>query len=213
MLLCYVTDRSQFRGDEASRRKRLLEKIGEAVECGVDMIQLREKDLSARDLELLASEVMPLVRKNPGCKLLINSRVDVAIATGADGVHLRSDDIAPPEVRAAWKHSNGERARLLIGVSCHSPQEVAVAMAGQADFAVFGPIFGKKGAPGVSPSGLDALHQACQHRIPVLALGGITLETAERCFEVGAAGIAGIRLFQENDICPVVEKLRALDSH
>ena len=207
-LLCYITDRSQFSGDEASRRRRLLEKIAEANRFGVDYIQLREKDLSARDLEVLAREVLELRTENQKLKtgFLINSRTDIALASGADGVHLRSDDIFPAEVRRIWTQCGaGAPARVTVGVSCHTPAQVAQAAAEGADFAVFGPVFEKKSG---EPTGLDALHQACRERIPVLALGGITLENAESCIPAGASGIAGIRLFQENEISKVVGQLR-----
>src|SRR5579864_801895 len=104
-LLYYITDRTTFAANEPTRRRRLLEKIAEAVRAGVDYIQLREKDLSTRELELLAIEVSAVVRKlkaeNPLLRaaLLINSRTDVALAAGADGVHLRSEDISPAAVR------------------------------------------------------------------------------------------------------------------
>src|SRR6266851_312373 len=96
--LYYITDRSQFVGDEPTRRRHLLDKIAEAALCGVDYIQLREKDLSTHDLELLAREAVVTIRQNqspptnrtPSTRLLINSRTDVAIAAGAQGVHLRS---------------------------------------------------------------------------------------------------------------------------
>jgi thiamine-phosphate pyrophosphorylase len=204
-LLCYITDRSQFSGDETSRRRRLLEKIAEADRFAVDYIQLREKDLSARDLEVLAREILALRTGNPKLKtgFLINSRTDIALATGADGVHLRSVDISPAEVRRIWTQS-GAGTRVTIGVSCHTPEEVAQAAAQGADFAVFGPVFGKKSA---QPAGLDALREACREKIPVLALGGVTLENAESCIGSGSAGIAGIRLFQENEISEVVGKL------
>ncbi len=99
-------------------------------------------------------------------------------------------------------------ARAVIGVSCHSPEEVGRAESGGADFAVFGPVFEKQGMPDLPPAGLEALHRACQYKMPVLALGGVTLENARACLEAGAAGIAGIRLFQANDIQKVVEALR-----
>src|ERR1700676_5647932 len=99
-LLYYITDRSQFRGDERARRRALLAKVVEAARAGVDYIQLREKDLSTRELESLAQEVVGLVRENSSStRLVINSRTDAALAAGADGVHLRADDIAPPVVR------------------------------------------------------------------------------------------------------------------
>ncbi len=201
MLLYYITDRTQFAGDEASRRRGLLDKIAEAARCGVDFIQLREKDLSGRELEALAREAVRTVRENSSqTKLLINSRTDVAIACGADGVHLRSEDVLPGEVRKAWR-----QAAPVISVSGHSADEVARAAAEAVDLAVFAPVFEKQGS---SAAGLDGLRAACEHSIKVLALGGITRENAGVCIEAGAAGVAGIRLFQENDVAKVVGALR-----
>src|ERR1700676_1158511 len=105
-LLYYITDRSQFPGDGRARRRALLAKIAEAARVGVDYIQLRERDLSTRELETLAREVAELVRENsPSTRLLINSRTDVALAAGADGVHLRGLDVSPQEVRAVVRLS------------------------------------------------------------------------------------------------------------
>jgi thiamine-phosphate pyrophosphorylase len=242
-LFYYITDRTAFPGDEPARRRRLLEKIAEAARAGVDYIQLREKDLPARELESLAREAVRAVReagrlatrnRQPATALLLNSRTDVALAAGADGVHLRSDDVSPQEVREIWKHSGasagfdtlGQKSPLLakaarsgapqvsrkaplVGVSCHTPAEVVQAAAKGATFAVFAPVFEKKDAPAVRPTGLAMLEQACQANIPVLALGGITLANAQSCLAAGAAGIAAIRLFQENDIAQVVRHLRS----
>src|SRR5580704_16399491 len=98
----------QFAGDEASRRRALLEKIAEAARCGVDFVQLREKDLSGRELETLARDAARTVRENSSTtRLLINTRTDVAIACGADGVHLRSEDVSAGEARAVWQRSTG----------------------------------------------------------------------------------------------------------
>jgi thiamine-phosphate pyrophosphorylase len=221
-LLYYITDRAAFPGDEPTRRRRLLEKIQEAARAGVDYIQLREKDLSTRDLESLAREAARIVallrteNRKLRTALLINSRTDVALAVQADGIHLRSEDVSPEEVRMVWQHQYecgaGAPARAnspadpLIAVSCHSPAEVAQAAAAHATFAVFAPVFEKKDAP---PAGLGALQQACAAKIPVLALGGITLTNARSCLEAGAAGIAAIRLFQDNDIATVVKQLRS----
>jgi thiamine-phosphate pyrophosphorylase len=212
-LLCYITDRSAFPGDEPTRRRGLLEKIREAAHVGVDYIQLREKDLSTRELESLAREAVRVVRETPQSKtaLLINSRTDVAFAVQADGVHLRSDDINPQAARTVWQRGAGAPARELslraplIGVSCHSPKEVVEAANSAATFAVFAPVFEKKNA---HATGLNLLKEACLANIPVLALGGITPANAHSCLEAGAAGIAGIRLFQENDIATVVKQLR-----
>jgi thiamine-phosphate pyrophosphorylase len=212
-LLYYITDRRGFPGDESSRRRRLLEKIREAASAGVDFIQLREKDLSTRELEALAREAVAVIRATfqPNTALLVNSRTDVALAVQAGGVHLRSDDINPQDARALWKSTADAPARQpsprppLIGVSCHSPEEVAKAAVNGATFAVFAPVFEKKDAP---PTGLNLLKEACHANIPVLALGGITLSNAHSCLAAGAAGIAAIRLFQNNEIAMVVKKLR-----
>ena len=144
MLLYYITDRSQFSGDADSRRAQLLATVSHAARCGVDYIQLREKDLSAHDLELLAREIVQLRTENSKLNtgVLINTRTDIALACGANGVHLRSDDISPAEVRAIWNHS-GAGTRATIGVSCHTRAEVARAAEEGADFAVFGPVFEK----------------------------------------------------------------------
>src|SRR6266567_4232932 len=221
-LLYYITDRTAFPGDESARCRCLLKKISEATRAGVDYIQLREKDLPMRDLEALVREAVRLLQqvrtenRELRTALLINSRTDVALAVEADGVHLRSDDISPREVREVWHRSCGadNAARQLsarnpvIGISCHSPSEVATAAASPATFAVFAPIFEKRNAPATRPAGLLALSEAAKEKIPVLALGGITLANARSCLEAGAAGIAAIRLFQENDIADVIQRLR-----
>jgi thiamine-phosphate pyrophosphorylase len=203
LLLYYITDRTQFPGKESAQRHQLLEKISEAARCGVHCIQLREKDLTIRELETLAREAVARLRtenRELATKFLINSRTDVSIATAADGVHLRSNDVSPATVRSIWSRP----ARTVVAVSCHSEAEVAAAAAQAADFAVFAPVFEKKGA---GPVGLAALHRACQHKIPVFALGGVTVENARACLAAGAAGIAAIRLFQENDLSQLIPKL------
>jgi len=216
-ILYYVTDRAAFPGSEQTRRLRLLDKIAEAVSHGVDYVQLREKDLTARELESLAGEAMRIIREvklasgvgRPTSALLINSRADVALASRAAGVHLRGDDVSVGDVRTAWAGTgDATPGKPLIGVSCHFPQEVLQAAADWATFAVFAPVFEKQGAPGTSAAGLVALREACHAKIPVLALGGVTLQNAESCLRAGAAGIAGIRLFQENDIGTIVRELR-----
>jgi thiamine-phosphate pyrophosphorylase len=242
VLLYYITDRRQFPGDEAQQRRALLVKIAEAARGGVDYIQLREKDLSARELELLAREAVQVVRENPGyskletrnSKLLINSRLDVALACGADGVHLPAGDISAGDARATWDISTRiakrEMRNAVIGVSCHSLAEVLSAESHGADFAVFGPVFEK--SSGAAPSavragvGLAALREVC-HRglppdpkteavasgvMPVLALGGVTVKNARACSEAGAAGVAGIRLFQEHEIAVIVGELHSVGS-
>jgi thiamine-phosphate pyrophosphorylase len=219
-LLCYITARTQFPGDEATRRKRLLAKIAEGARHGVDYIQLREKDLSTRDLEMLAAEAVGILHDSKlrtenrelRTVLLINSRTDVALAVGADGVHLPSGDISPGEIRSIWNQAASCDAdtpvRVTISKSCHQLTEVQQSAMEDADFALFAPVFQKKNSPNAHPVGLDALREACLYKIPVLALGGVTLGNAATCLEVGAAGIAAIRLFQENDIAEVVHTIR-----
>jgi thiamine-phosphate pyrophosphorylase len=211
VLLYYITDRSHFPGNEDSRRSRLLATIAQAARCGVDYIQLREKDLSSRDLETLARTAIHQRRtENQELKtgFLLNSRTDIALACGASGVHLRSDDISPSQARKIWSQAAGGTP-VTIGKSCHTRAEVGRATQEGADFVVFGPVFQKEGG---RPAGLEALHEACQEKIPVLALGGVTLENAKACMQAGAAGIAGIRLFQGNRIDEVVRALRSLGS-
>jgi thiamine-phosphate pyrophosphorylase len=215
-LLYYITDRKQFPGEEDFRRAALLGKIAEAARAGVDYIQLREKDLSTRELEILAGEVADLVREHsPSTRLLINSRTDVALVTGAEGVHLRADDVTPGDARRivdVASHRRLTMTRFLVAASCHTVADVLSAESDQADFAVFGPVFGKSGAPETEPTGLVALSNACKGRIPVFALGGITMENAASCLKAGAAGVAGIRLFQENKIEDIVRALRPSQS-
>ncbi len=224
MLLYYITDRAQFSGSEPDRREQLLNKVAEAALAGIDFVQLREKDLSSRKLETLARDAMARIRESHGrtrTRLIINSRTDVALAAGADGVHLRSGDlgsdnirsgdISPMDVRKIWREGGGP-GEPIVAVSCHSDSEIETAEQAGADFAVFGPVFGKKADSEPKAVGLDTLHRACQHKIPVFALGGIALENVGLCLEAGAKGIAGIRLFQENDIGEMVAKLRGLEA-
>jgi thiamine-phosphate pyrophosphorylase len=220
-LLYYVTDRTALAVDEPTRRRCLLEKISEAARSGVNYIQLREKDLPARELESLAREAVRVIaqlrieRPERRTALLINSRADIALAVGADGVHLRSDGISPQDVKGIWKacgagtqaHENTLETPL-IGVSCHSAAEVAQAAANGATFAVFAPVFEKKNSCVPRATGLAELREACQSNFPVFALGGVTVANARSCLEAGAAGIAAIRLFQENDIQGIVRHLR-----
>jgi len=215
-LLYYITDRATFGPDEPTRFRSVIEKIAEAARAGVDYIQLRERDLTTRELESLAGEATRVLNelrsknRELRTKLLINSRTDVALAVGADGVHLRANDISPLDLKCIWEKC-GTRASPgppLIGVSCHSPEEVRKAEIDGAFFAVFAPVFEKKDAPNSPPAGLTRLREACKVKMPVLALGGITLENAKQCLDAGAAGIAAIRLFQENDIGEIVRALR-----
>jgi thiamine-phosphate pyrophosphorylase len=167
----------------------LLELIEAAVAAKIDLIQIREKRLKARVLFELAERCAQLVRGS-NTRLLVNDRADIAVGSGADGVHLATTSLETAVVRQVF----GEE--LLIGVSTHSLSEAVAARAGGADFVVFGPVFQKEGYG--DPVGIDAL-RACASQLspfPVLALGGIAEENVGDCLAAGAAGIAAIRLFE-----------------
>ena len=209
MLLYYITDRLGFAGGPAEQRTALLRCIGEAAQAEVDYIQLREKDLDLAGLELLAREALHIVRdRSESTKLLINRNVDVALAIGADGVHLPANSPAVAEVRDQWLQQTHDRP--IVAVSAHTLAEVRQADSEGADFVALAPIFEKvvAGQPGI---GLDMLAKAsASARVPVLALGGVRLGNVRACLDAGAAGVAAIRLFQENGVRQTVAALRWL---
>jgi thiamine-phosphate pyrophosphorylase len=175
MIRYYVTDRQQ--GDIVGFAYR-------AVREGVDMIQVREKDLPARELFKLVSRIRDLATGTK-TRVLVNDRLDVALAAGVDGVHLPSNGLPVDRVRPLVK---------VLGVSVHSLQEAIIAEKARADFVVFGPIFD---TPGKNAIGLEPLREVVAAvKIPVLAIGGITAKNTQQVRATGAAGIAAIRLFQ-----------------
>jgi thiamine-phosphate pyrophosphorylase len=157
-----------------------------AASAGVEMIQIRAKELEGRALSALVRHAMSARRSSA---VLVNARIDVALACGAQGVHLPAHSIAPSRIRAIAPQG------FLIGVSCHILDELRRAEHEGADFAVFGPIFATK-SKASPPIGLDALREAASAvRFPIYALGGVSLSNAAQCVEAGATGVAGISMF------------------
>lgn len=167
-----------------------------AVAAGVDAIQLREKGLSDRQLLRLATELRRVVPE--GVLLIVNGRADIAVAAGADGVHLPASSVPLEELRRRWPH-------LLLGRSTHTPAEVEAAQREGADYVVFGPVLAplsKESA--LPPRGLEGLAEVCRGSLPVLALGGVTPELVAPLAAAGAAGVAGIGSFREAGVTAMV---------
>ena len=177
MIRYYITDRHQV--------PSLLDTVARVIREGVEWIQIREKDLPAREQLELTRAVLAM----RGAKVLVNGRLDVALAAGAHGVQLPAHSIAPSDLRRIVP------AGFLIGVSCHTVDEVVRAEAEAASFAVFSPIFESPGKG--PPLGIGKLAEAAHSvKMPVLALGGVSRINAPDCIAAGAAGVAGISLFQ-----------------
>jgi thiamine-phosphate pyrophosphorylase len=191
-IICYVTDSATLPGGVPA----LGEAIKRAIALGANWVQLRERELPARELLVLAREAVRRAR-GAGVKIIVNDRLDVASAAGAGGVHLGGHSIPVSEV-AKWRRRSGT-ANLVIGASCHSLEEARAAERDGADYVFFGPVFEtpSKMAYG-PPQGLERLAEvAAACRIPVVAIGGITRQNALECMKRGAGGYAGIRLFQD----------------
>ena len=186
----------------------MLAAIGRAAAAGVDWIQIRERTLEARELLELAQRALASAVQN-GARLLVNDRLDVALAANAGGVHLGENSL-PVERVSSWRLSTS-RTDFLIGVSCHSAEAARAAERGGADYIFFGPVFATPSKAAFGPAqGIDRLKEICRFtEIPVIAIGGVTIENAASCIAAGAAGIAAIRLFQETeDVTGAVARLR-----
>jgi thiamine-phosphate pyrophosphorylase len=195
-----ITSRALFSGDDRQQQAALLEQATCWIADGIDLIQLREKDLPATALTELSRKTLKNIKlAKSSTKLLVNSRPDIAIAAGAHGVHLTAspDELTPSQVRSLFTHA--ALPTPLITRSCHTLAEAIQAREDRVDAILFAPVFGKSVAGEiVSPGqGLDRLRAVCAATapVPVYALGGVTLDNAPSCLEAGAVGIAGIRLF------------------
>lgn len=184
---------------------KVLQLVHAAVAAGIDLVQIREKNLSANVLYELATSAAAITNAT-ATKLLINDRSDIAAAAGADGVHLTTSSLPAAVVRKSF----GEK--FLIGVSTHSAAEAELARNTGADFVVFGPVFETKSKKAYGePAGLRGLSEVSSQLspFPVFALGGVTVENAAECFRAGALGVAAIRMLQQADqLAHIADEIR-----
>ncbi len=173
-----------------------LQKIEQAANAGVDWIQLRERDLSGREMAEFAERA--IARAGSRSAVLVNDRLDVAFAVGASGVHLGEHSLPADEARRFLSQRCAPE-NFIVGVSAHSLEGALQAEQKGAEYVIFGPVFATPSKAGFGkPQGVPRLQEVCQRlTIPVLAIGGITADNAKDCLAVGAAGVAAIRLFQD----------------
>jgi thiamine-phosphate diphosphorylase len=190
-VVCMITDRRRLAGAEEA----LVERVAAAAKAGVDLVQIRERDMEARDLSRLVERCVAAVQRTR-TRILVNDRLDVALATGAHGVHLRSDSM--PASRARTLAPIG----FLIGRSVHSVAEAMTTWAdGGLDYLLFGAVFATASKPGQTPAGVKALAEvAAAVSIPVLGVGGISRETAPQLAGTGCAGFAAIAWFATENL-------------
>lgn len=200
-VVCYVTDRRS--PALLASGADLLARVRSALAAGVDWVQVREKDLGTRDLLALVRGAAEAAR-NAGTSrraealVIVNDRLDVALAAGAAGVHLGGESLPVSEV-ARWRRKGNAPADFRIGVSCHSLAEAREAEVAGANYVIFGPVFDTPAKRRFgTPQGAVRLAEVCRATaIPVIAIGGVQEENAAECLRAGAAGIAAIRMFQE----------------
>jgi thiamine-phosphate pyrophosphorylase len=192
-IICYVTDRKSLADGDVGAG--VLGKIRAAIAAGVDWVQIREKDLSGRGLLGLAQGA---VAAEGGARVIVNDRLDVALAAGAAGVHLGRESLGARDV-VRWCRGGRAPADFVVGVSCHSLQDAREAEIAGAAYIFFGPVFDTPSKRGMGePQGIARLGEICLGvKIPVLAIGGVSEENAGECIAAGAAGIAAIRMFQD----------------
>jgi thiamine-phosphate pyrophosphorylase len=225
-ILCYVTDRRSLSPTAAGSDSALVEKIEAVAAAGLDWVQIREKDLPGRELAALTREA---VARRSAARIVVNDRLDVAVSESAGGVHLGEASLPVVDV-AKWVNrsesgvvvsDHGAASQFpvaasgdfLIGASCHSLDGAKAAVRGGADYIFFGPVFATPSkAKFGEPQGAEKLAMVCSAvPVPVIAIGGITLENAGECIAAGAAGIAAIRLFQDaSNPAHVISNLKKL---
>jgi thiamine-phosphate pyrophosphorylase len=170
----------------------LIERLTAAAHAGVQLVQVRQPQLDGLTLTRLVERAVRAVAGTPA-RVIVNDRVDVAIAAGAHGVHLRGDSVPAARVRAIVPPA------FVIGRSIHTSNEAVTAeRAGGLDYLVFGTVFATASKPGVAPAGVERLAEVCAAvALPVLAIGGIAAGTMAAVARAGAAGFAGIGLFSD----------------
>lgn len=212
-IVCYVTDRKSL--DDLRSGTQALARIQLAIEAGADWVQVREKDLPGRELTDLVRGAVAAAREQAISRVIVNDRLDVALATGAAGVHLGRESLSVREA-APWCRRGNAPADFLVGVSCHSVEEAREAESADASYIFFGPIFDTPSKRRLgAPQGVGRLAEICQSvRIPVIAIGGVDENNALECVRAGAAGIAAIRMFQEardaRELKEAVRRIRQL---
>lgn len=203
---------------QENRTEELLRKVAAAAAAGMDWIQLREKDLSGKECAALTREALQRAAqvsfsRGRAARILVNDRLDIALAERAGGVHLGENSLPVEDARRVIAAAQPPLQNFLVGASCHSLESALSAARAGADYVFFGPVFATPSkAEFGPPQGLERLAQVCRAvEIPVIAIGGITLENADQCLASGAAGIAAIRLIQDARALPrAVEALRRL---
>jgi thiamine-phosphate pyrophosphorylase len=191
-------------GDRTRLRDRTLPELArDAAHAGVDLFQVREKDLPGRALRALVEAVVAAAA-GTALRVVVNGRADVALLAGAHGVHLPERGLPVGEVRRAFPG-------LLVGVSCHDARAVERAAEEGAHYAVLGPVWATTGKD--RPLGAAELARAARGaRVPVFAIGGIDARTAPLAWEAGAHGVAAIRAFLEAPVAAAVRSLRGTDA-
>jgi thiamine-phosphate pyrophosphorylase len=212
-ILCYVTDRRNlFVRAGVAAEVALVDKIGAIAAAGVDWVQIREKDLSGRQLAALTREA---IVRSASTQVIVNDRIDIAIAEGAAGAHLGESGLPVAEA-ARWVSTKcfvGAKRDFFIGASCHSLERATAAVRDGADCIFFGPVFATPSKVQFGePQSVKKLAAVCGAvHVPVIAIGGITVENAGECIAAGATGIAAIRLFQDAaDPVAIVSALKKL---
>ena len=194
-IICYVTDRKALRAGDP--HVALRECISTAIGCGADWVQIREMDLPAKELSVLVRHAVKIAGLAGTARAIVNDRLDVALASGAQGVHLGGSS-APARDVVRWCRNGSAPVGFQIGVSCHSLDEARDAETAGADYAFFGPVFDTPSKRKYGkPQGLANLERVCNTiGIPVIAIGGVDEANALNCLGAGASGIAAIRMFQ-----------------